>query len=128
LIQKVLVDSCIWIDFFNRNYKKDLISHISEEHLLCVNDAILSEVLPLLLHRKETRAADLLASQNRISLSIAWPEIVTLQVQMIKAGINKVGVLDLIILQNAIHNKCAIASTDKHFKLMCNEVSVRLID
>ena len=128
MIKKVLVDSCIWIDFFGRNHKKELIAKISEDHLLCVNDAILSEVLPYLLHQKENRAADLLASQNKIPISIIWPDIIALQVRMIKAGINKVGVLDLIILQNAIQNRCAISSIDKHFRLMCNEVDIPLID
>lgn len=47
---------------------------------------------------------------------------------MIKAGINKVGILDLIILQNAIQNRCAIASVDKHFRLLCSEVKIDLID
>ena len=128
MIKKVLIDSCSWIDFFGRNHKKELIARISEDHLLCVNDAILSEVLPHLLHKKENRAADLLASQNKIPVSIDWNDIIALQVRMIKAGINKVGVLDLIILQNAIQNRCAIASIDKHFRLMCSEVDVSLID
>lgn len=114
MIKRVLVDSCIWIDFLGRNLKKDLIERISEDYIICINDAILSEVLPHLIHRKENRAADLLASQINVPLSISWPDIISLQVRMIKAGINKVGILDLIILQNAIQNRCAISSVDKH--------------
>jgi len=128
LIKKVLVDSCIWIDFLSRNLRKYLIERISDDYILCINDAILSEVLPHLIHRKENRAADLLASQIIIPLSISWSDIVSLQVRMIKAGINKVGILDLIILQNAIQNRCAIASIDKHFRLICSEVGIELID
>lgn len=70
MIKKVLVDSCIWIDFLGRNQRKELIERISEDYILCVNDAILSEVLPHLIHRKENRAADLLASQVVVPLSI----------------------------------------------------------
>ena len=128
MIKKVLVDSCIWIDFLGRNQRKELIERISENHILCVNDAILSEVLPHLIHRNETRAADLLASQVHVPLTISWSDIISLQVRMIKAGINKVGILDLIILQNAIQHRCAIASVDKHFRLLCNEMKIELID
>ena len=128
MIKRVLVDSCIWIDFLGRNLRKDLIERISEDYILCVNDAILSEVLPHLIHRKETRAADLLASQIVIPLSISWPDIISLQVKMIKAGINKVGIIDLIIIQNAIQNHCAITSADKHLKLICGELDVEMIE
>ncbi len=128
MIKKVLVDSCIWIDFLGRNLRKDLIERISEDYILSINDAILSEVLPHLIHQKENRAADLLASQFIIPLTISWPDIISLQVRMIKAGINKVGILDLIILQNAMQNRCAIASVDKHFRLICSEVGIELIN
>jgi predicted nucleic acid-binding protein len=127
LIKKVLIDSCIWIDFFSNNLRRELISSISDEHQLCINDAIMSEVLPLLLHKKENRAADLLASQFSLSMNIQWQGIIDLQLVMIKAGINKVGVLDLIILQNAMQNRCSIVSADKHFRLMCDKVGIEIL-
>ena len=127
MIQNVLIDSCIWIDFFSKNLRRELISDISDAHRLCINDAIMSEVLPLLLHKKEHRAADLLASQYSLPMRIQWQGIIDLQLQMIKAGINKVGVLDLIILQNAMQNHCSMVSADKHFRLMCDEVGIEIL-
>lgn len=60
-------------------------------------------------------------------MNIHWQGIIDLQFTMIKAGINKVGILDLIILQNAIQNHCSIVSADKYFKLMCRKVGIEIL-
>ena len=127
MIKYAIVDSCVWIDFLSKNKGKELIKNVSDNYVLCINDAIKAEVIPHLLHQKENRAADLLASQVSIPLNIDWDGIVSLQLKMLKSGINKVGVIDLIIIQNAIQNKCAIASIDKHFKLMCSKLNIELV-
>lgn len=128
MIEKVIVDSSIWIDFFKRGIHTDKIRDISENTILCVNDIVLTEVVPGLLHFKETKAASYLKNQYYLPLSIEKDELIKLQLKMIKAGINKVGVADLIILQNALQNSAVIASIDKHFKLMCPVVGVKIFE
>lgn len=41
-----------------------------------------------------------------------------MQTENLRNGVNKVGLPDLMIVQNAIQNNAAILSTDKHFFLM----------
>lgn len=43
---------------------------------------------------------------------------IDMQTQNITNGINKVGIPDLIIAQNAINNNLLLFSFDKHFSLM----------
>ena len=63
-----------------------------------------------------------------MELNIDWSEIIELQVHFLKHGINKTGVVDLIIIQNAIQNNSAIASIDKHMKMMCLKMKIKVIE
>ena len=128
MIKPVLIDSCIWIDFFNKNKHRELLEWISNNFSLSTNYCILSEVVPGLIHSKKKEAANLLLTQRKLELKIEWPEIIELQVHFLKYGLNKIGVVDLIIIQNAIQNNSAIASIDKHMKKMCNKMKIKVIE
>ena len=43
-----------------------------------------------------------------------------------KKGINGVGIPDLLIAQNAIHNQCEIFSLDRHFALLEKPLKLKL--
>lgn len=116
----ILVDSSIWIDYFRGGTKvnSSFFEKIIDTNQICINDLILSELIPSLKIQKNTELIDILLSIKNIPLFINWDEIIEYQYINIKNGINKVGIPDLIIIQNVIHNSLSLFTLDKHFKLM----------
>ncbi len=114
----VLVDSSVWIDYFRGSEKAAALDLLIEEDLLAVNDLVLAELVPYLRIKRQRKLLSLLHSVERIPLAIDWGDIVEMQVKCIRSGINKVGIPDLIIAQNAIQNNQILFSLDKHFGLI----------
>jgi len=116
----VLVDSSVWIDYFrgSKNIRIDDFENLVDNNQICVNDLILSELIPALDHRKESEIIDILQSVRKIPLKIDWTEIIAFQTVNLKKGVNNIGIPDLIILQNAIQNNLSIYTIDKHFAAM----------
>jgi predicted nucleic acid-binding protein len=118
-MKKVLIDTSIWIDYFNG---EDSIILILEELIdsdrIAINQLILSELLPYILFKKESDLADILKTIDQIPVEIRWDKIIEYQVKNLKNGINKVGIPDLIILDNCIQNDVELFTLDKHFTLM----------
>jgi hypothetical protein len=73
---------------------------------------------------KEYDFIDCLSGINIVPLSIDWDEIIEIQYQCIKAGINKLGLLDIAIIQNAKQNNIEIFSTDKHMILLSKKMGI----
>jgi len=119
-MNNVLVDSSVWIEYFRgtKNVDVEKFENLIDNNLICINDLILSELVPALLHKKEFKAADLLQSVRRIPLKIDWDEIIHYQTVNMKNGLNNTGIPDLIILQNAVQNELVLYSMVKHFQLM----------
>lgn len=65
---------------------------------------------------------------RKIPMNIDLEIVRDCQVMNLKNGINKVGIPDLIILQQAIDQKITLFSFDKHFKLMQNHLNFELLD
>jgi hypothetical protein len=65
-----------------------------------------------------------LSGINVISLNIDWDEIIEIQYECIKSGINKLGLLDIAIAQNAEQNDMGIFSTNRHMILLCQKIGV----
>ena len=61
---------------------------------------------------------NILKAIDVIPLNIRWDKIIQYHVKNVKNGINKVGIPDLIILDNCIQNKIELFTLDKHFNLM----------
>jgi len=97
-----------------------------DENLLATNDLILTELIPFLKARNETKIINLLYNINRFELSINWNEIIDYQYECLKNGLNGVGIPDLIIMQNAKQNNCEIYTIDNHFLLMKDILSVQI--
>jgi predicted nucleic acid-binding protein len=114
---KVLVDSSVWIDFFRDGIDHSLTQLIAED-LVCTNDVILTELLPSLTKINSKTAINGLLSIERIPLNIDWRILREYQLTNLENGINKVGIPDLMILQQVIFNKLTLHSLDKHFQLM----------
>lgn len=114
---KVLVDSSVWIQYFKKG-NLPILDRLIEENLVCVNELILTELVPILRKQQQTIAIDSLNSLELISLKIDWEIIREYQFMNLTNGINKVGIPDLMILQQTIEEKITLYTLDKHFLLM----------
>jgi hypothetical protein len=114
---QVLVDSSVWIQYFRFGGIEKL-DRLLEEDLVCTNDLILSELGPSLIVQNKVEIWESLRALNRIPLRIDWDLIRGYQILNMKNGINKIGIPDLIIVQQVIEEKLSIFTFDKHFKLM----------
>jgi predicted nucleic acid-binding protein len=116
----ILVDSSVWIEYFRsgKNIDTGYFNEIIDNNSICINDVILTELIPQLKLQKENEVIDILQSIRNIPLVINWEKIAEFQYTNFKNGINKVGIPDLIILQNVIDNDLVLYSLDKHFKNM----------
>ncbi len=113
----ILVDSSVWIDFF-KSEKPSLLDRYLEENLVSTNDIILTELLPRFLLYKKQDIIEGLTSLSKIPLNIDWDLVRYYQFLNLKNGINRVGIPDLIILQQVVEQKLTLFSYDKHFSLM----------
>jgi predicted nucleic acid-binding protein len=125
-MKKVLVDSSVWIGFFKGIDQANELNMLIDKNLLCINDLILSEILPSLIVRRENELVDILNSIDKTELRIDWVGITQMQIQNIKSGINKVGIPDLVIAQNAVQNEVKLFTFDKHFGLMKKAIGLKL--
>lgn len=114
----VLVDSSAWIAYFRGVEGSSTMDRLIAEGLLATNGLILAEILPALLLRREDDLVFLLREMECLPLRTDWEGIVQMQVTCLRNGVNKMGIPDLMIVQNAIQNHAAILTLDKHFTLM----------
>ncbi len=122
----VLVDTSIWIDYFRGGNDSARMDFLIDENLLVTNDLILTELVPFLKVRNETKIIDLLCNINRLDIIINWNEIIDYQYKCLINGLNGVGIPDLIIAQNAKQNECKIYTLDNHFILMKDIISLQI--
>ena len=114
----VLVDTSVWIEYFKGTERAAVLNELINNNALCINNLVLAELLPSINLRKESELKRLLLTVNQIDIEIDWDEIIDMQTKNLLNGINKVGIPDLIIAQNAIKNDLFLFSFDKHFRLM----------
>jgi len=122
----VLVDSSVWIEYF-KNGGIEKLDRLIEEDLARINELILTELAPALMLRHETDVLEGLQALSMIPLNVDWEIVRDYQLMNLKNGINKVGIPDLIILQQVIDEKITLFSFDKHFRLMQSQLSFDLI-
>jgi len=109
-----IVDSCVWIDFFSKKSHFNAISELLFKDEIYTNSIILAELRPSARASKQKKFIDCISALEEIPLNINWNEIEDIQYHCIKSGINKVGLLDIVIAQNAKQNGLAVFLTDKH--------------
>ena len=125
----VIVDTSVWIAFF-RGLPEDKATSDALDYLLSgdeaiVNEVVLTELVPFLNVRGEAaRAASLFALQSP-GLDTDWHELRVLQETCLHSGINKVGIPDLMIAQQAMRLDMPLFSIDKHFPLIAKISSLR---
>jgi len=121
-----IIDSCVWIDFFTKRHNYDSVSTLIIDDLAYTNKIILSELLPSAKKNKENDFIECMSGLELVPLSIDWDEIADIQVNCLKSGINKLGLLDIAIAQNAKQNKMGIYSTDRHMELLSRKMGFKL--
>ncbi len=114
----ILVDSSVWIAFFRGVGNAQDLNDLIDSNTLCINEIILTELLPSLIRRGEDNLKDLLLSLSIFKLNIDWNGIINMQTVNFKNGLNGIGIADLIIAQNIIQNNLHIYTLDKHFTEM----------
>lgn len=114
------------IDGFHGGKSLDTLNALIDRREICVNDLILSELVPSIRVSKEKELEDLLYLLPRIPMQIDWSGIASMQTEKLKHGINKIGLPDVIIAQNAMQNGVQLLSLDKHFELMAKVVLLLL--
>ena len=63
---------------------------------------------------------ELLLAVPKLQMNVDWSGLIAMQTENIRNGINKVGLPDLMIAQNAIQSNAKLFSIDRHFELMKN--------
>ena len=117
-MKNVLVDSSVWIKYFRGRKEAAALDELIDKNLLCINSLILSELIPFLRIKKENSLIKILMTIKNTAIKINWEEIIDFQEINLRNGINKVGITDLIIVQNTRDHNLCLYSLDKHFELM----------
>jgi len=124
---KILVDTSIWIDYFRSGKNSTQLDLYIDQNIICVNNLILAELIPYLKIRKQQRLIKLLYNITNIQLDINWQKIIEYQTTCVQHGINKIGIPDLIILDNIIQNDLVLYTLDKHFTLIKKNIAFNTI-
>lgn len=122
----VLVDTSVWIEYFKGTGRAAVLNELINNNALCINNLVLAELIPSINLKKESKLKRLLLTVNQIDIEIDWDEIIDMQTKNLLNGINKVGIPDLIIAQNAINNNLFLFSFDKHFSLMSDLFGLKM--
>ncbi len=107
-----LVDTSVWIDYFKGGEKSKLQNYFIEQGLVYINDIILTELIPGLIHHKKVELKDGLYALDILELDIYWDGIIELQIGNFKNGLNKMGISDLIIAQQCLDYNIELWSLD----------------
>ncbi|MDW3209005.1 MAG: PIN domain-containing protein [Reichenbachiella sp.] len=120
----ILVDSSVWIEFFKKG--NDKLEQLIQENLACTNELILTELLPIFQKQNNQDIIEGMLALPTIPLNIDWEIIRKYQLLNLQNGINKVGIPDIIILQQVLENKLELFTLDKHFLLMQGIYDIQL--
>jgi len=117
----VLIDTCIWVPFFNRpqSAEKRAVDLLLDEDLAAINGPILAEVLQGI--RRDERA-DWVASSLRglHFLQLEWDDwcsAARLGRQLV-AKQKRLPLTDLLVAAAALRHDCAVYTSDPHFDLI----------
>jgi predicted nucleic acid-binding protein len=125
---KILVDSSVWIDYFRSGKNSEILDLYIDQNLICINDLILAELIPYLKINNQNNVIRLLNNITNIEININWQNIIDYQIICIKNGINKIGIPDLIIVDNIIQNNLTLFTLDKHFYLIKKHILFDVIN
>ena len=73
---------------------------------------------------KEEELIECLYGIELLELDINWDEIIEIQHNCMKKEINKLGLLDIVIVQNARQNNVGVFTINRHMILLCNLIGI----
>ena len=126
-VMPVMVDTSIWIEYFRKGNCSETLDFLIEEDLVVLNELILAELIPPLRLRNQQEIIRLLMSVKSYNLAINWDQIIDFQCKCLKAGINGIGIPDLLIAQNARQNRYEIYTLDNHFRLIQDILNIQIL-
>ena len=126
----ILVDSSVWIDFFNgrESRETDLLALLLRRRILLTGDLILAEVLQGFRQKRDMDKA------RRALLSLAYADIVGQEVALASAinyrllrqqGITARKTVDVIIATFCIRNGHVLLHADRDFEPMTEHLGLR---
>ena len=122
----ILVDSSAWIEYFKGNKNFSFLSALIMDNAICTNDIILTELLPLIIFKKQHKLAELLNEIKKYELTIDWEEIRSIQLLNIRHGNNHIGISDIIIAQNCMQSGLRVIAHDKHILAMSKYLPIEI--
>jgi predicted nucleic acid-binding protein len=122
---KYIIDSNIWIEYFNKKNYFDSVSDLLINNEVYINEIILAELMPSARAKNEKEFIECLYGIELLELNIDWDEIIEIQYYCIKNGINKLGLLDIAIAQNAKQNDAGVFTMNRHMILLCNLIGIK---
>ena len=127
-MSRILVDTSIWIDYFRSKGKHTILDELITNNQVCTNDLILAELIPFIHSKGNEKLVESLLSLIIYRIHIDWDQIIKFQIINLQNGINRVGIPDLIILENVIDNDLFLFTADKHFHLMTKLFHLKLFE
>ena len=124
----VLVDTSVWVEYFRNGNSFEQLDFLIDENIVVINNLILAELIPFLKVRNQRKLITLLNKINKLEIVVNWGQLIEYQYKCLKNGINRVGIPDLIIAQNAKQNYSSIYSLDNHFNLLKSILKIELFD
>jgi predicted nucleic acid-binding protein len=122
----VLVDTSVWIEYFQGDKKAGVLDTLIDEDLLVTNELILAELVPPLHLRGEEHLIALLHKLRRQPLAIEWNGIVRMRVTGLRDGINGVGLPDLIIAQNTVQGGRGLLSHARRLRQPARHFALKM--
>lgn len=122
----ILVDSSVWIDYFRSGKNSNQLDQLIEMDLVCTNEIVLTELIPVLQNRNHFQLIESLLSLPKFPHEIFWEGIRQLQILNISNGLNSVGLPDLIIVQNCLEANLELWTLDLHFFKMQDHLALKL--
>lgn len=117
----VLIDTCIWVGFFNRNQSNErrAVDPLLDDDRAAITGMILAEVLQGFRRDEQAdwAASSLKGLHDLEPTSDDWRVAANLGRHLVANG-NRLPLTDLAIAAIAMRNDCSVLTTDPHFDLI----------
>ncbi len=120
-MNKVIVDTSVWINFFNRpeSKEKQIVDLLLDQERICLVGIVLSE---LLQGTKSEKEANLLISKLTALTFLETNSNIWVKTGLISANLRRKGIVlplsDILLAAIAQENNCEVYTLDPHFKLI----------
>ena len=129
-MQGVMVDTSVWVSYFrggdDSKSVADALDYLLSGDEVVTNEVILTELVPFMRIRRERNAEAALLALPNPELQIDWLGVRDLKEKSLRAGVNNVGIPDLVIALHAKGLDLPLFSVDRHFRLIAPLCGLRI--